>query len=174
MRTIPTWGWWLILDSLWYYLLKWLLFCGFHILVLGCHILILHRFFYCILACICGGWNIWCQFLYVFFIPVTGAKFHCTLSLSILVHPFFIGPCTPKNHFSLTLDVVFCWFQFDFIFLGVYAYIVFCASVKLIFVVGSIGNTEGVFFNVVIWWIICVIDRVIYLCALILSALVTF
>ena len=64
---------------------------------------------------------------------------------------FFIGPCTPQNTFSLTVDVVFCWFQFDFIFLGVYAYIVFCASVKFIFVVGSIGNTEGVFFNVVTW-----------------------
>ena len=89
-------GFWILLDSLWDYLLKWIWFCEFLIFLVGCHILIVHRFLLCLLDGICVGWNIFCWVLHVFSIPGIGSQVYCTLSLSILVYPFLLGLCTQK------------------------------------------------------------------------------
>ena len=101
--------------------------------VVGCHIMLLHGPLFFTLVCICVGCNIWCQFLHLFSVSVTGGQVYCILSFSILVHPFLLGPYTKILPYGITLNVVFHWFHFDCIFLRVYMYVIDCSSVKFRF-----------------------------------------
>ena len=61
------WVFWLPLHSLWYFLPQWVLLCEFLLFSVWCNILISRRFIFCLLVCICEGWNLLCQYLYVLY-----------------------------------------------------------------------------------------------------------